>query len=186
MIHACWKIRRKAVVAFATGFMACGCGSGHSPAAGAGADASNLAFIGGGAVNQWVVAGAYSGSFQNATEAAQLFRGTVQWSLSGANDNPDDPVDISVFVNFDVSPVEGTTYDLSNVSAASITLHEKQSATGGTWAADSSPQAGRMSLVFSHVVDMPAYSHGTLQTILKAGAANLPAERGDIALTLIF
>ena len=43
-----------------------------------------------------------------------------------------------------------------------------------------------MSLVFSHVVDMPAYAHGTLQAILKASAANLTAERGDVALTLVF
>jgi hypothetical protein len=98
----------------------------------------------------------------------------------------DDPVDISVFVNFDVSPAEGTTYDFSNVSAVSITVHKKQSTTGGSWVADNSPVAGRMSLVFSHVVDMPAYAHGTLQAILKANTTNLASERGDVALTLIF
>jgi hypothetical protein len=182
-----WKMERKLVIPLTAVFMACGGGGSHPPDAGAGgADTTNLTFIDGGGINQWIIGGAYSGSFQNLSEAVQLFQGTVQWSLSGTNDLTDDPVDISVFVNFDVSPVEGTTYNFSNVSAANITIHKKQSTLGGSWVADNSPTAGSMSLDFTHVVDMPAYSHGTLQAILKANAANLASERGDVALTLVF
>ena len=187
-MHTYWGMKRIVVIVLTIALAACGGGNSHAPDAGpaASTDTSNLTYLDGGAINQWILGGAYSGSFQNFTEAAQLFQGTSQWSLSGENDNDADPVDISVFINFDVSPVEGTTYDFSNVSAANITVQKKQSTPGASWVADTSPKAGRMSLVFTHAVDMPAYSHGTLQAILKASPTNVASERGEVALTLVF
>jgi hypothetical protein len=173
------------------------CGSGSSdtdsgvsagPDAGDGGIAIVTGKDGGGAdasVGQYYckVTGGYTGTF--ASKSPTIIQNDKGWFL-GVGNGSSDPADISVIVAFSAAPDTATTYTLSNVQSADLTVRNKHSANLGTWEGGIAQGKGSMILNFTAAGVYPAETHGTVTGTLKPDAMNGADEMADVELEIKF